>query len=338
MPVVVQPGGNMFVPQPDPGAVDQQPAAGQLGAIMPGAAQSPMQPAQSPEEHAQNKAGWLDWLRNPSTSAFLMQFGASMLQPNVRGFGAQLGQSVGEAGQAVARVSEQQRAQMEAESKAATERAQAGYYEAETKAQPSLAEARLTRAQAAETAAAAREQAAQSAGWYRQQIELAVQSGDYARAQLLQAQADALRVKTTDPGRAMYEKEHEAWVAGGELGPEPKPTDPAYQFGTTAAPGTATPATPATTKPTAPPPMPSTSPEFMQHVWTMSQSEIEQTTRTYAAMGGQYWKTWQDVLDRLHAMQKGASPTSASGPPPPVVTQQPTVTPGPLSTLRRPGQ
>lgn len=234
MPIPVG-NGNMFLPTPDPG--DQQPAQGDLGRIMPGSTASPMQPPQSPEEHAQNKQGWLDWFKDPSTSAFLMQFGASMMQPNVRGFGAQLGQSLGEAGAAVGREREMEMKQAEQEATAQETQARAGYYEAETKAAPTLAEAKTTMAQAAQTKAEAVQALAEGKtqnllqlNYVEQQLKAAQAGQDLARTQELQAQADQLKLHIKFPTLTMFEKEHDSWVASGGLGPEPDPSKPPYNL------------------------------------------------------------------------------------------------------------
>lgn len=138
---------NMFQPT---GGEDDMPQQGPavMSNLMTGPGQQTMQPPQTPEEHAQAKQGWLDWFKNPSTSAFLMQFGASMLQPNVRGFGAQLGQSIGEGGAAVQRMQEQEQKQQETEAQSEELAGRGQYYKAVGEAQPLEAKARLQEAQA----------------------------------------------------------------------------------------------------------------------------------------------------------------------------------------------
>lgn len=224
------PFNNFFQPTPDAGAQPQSQTLAMAQMMDPTG--KAMQPDQTPEEHAQAKQGWLDWFKNPSTSAFLMQFGASMMQPNVRGFGAQLGQSLGEAGAAAGREREMEQQQAKQEADAAEAQARAGYYQAETKAAPTLAEAKTTLAQAAQTKAEAAQALAEGKtqnllqlNYVEQQLKAAQAGTDLARTQELQAQADQLRLHIKYPGLSNYEKAIESWYGSGQLGDRPKPED-----------------------------------------------------------------------------------------------------------------
>lgn len=72
----------------------------------PGAAQAPVDP-----QRQARRDSWSSYFQRPEIRAALLQFGVGMLQPRGVGqtFAGQVGQSIGDAGQAAARVGEQQR-------------------------------------------------------------------------------------------------------------------------------------------------------------------------------------------------------------------------------------
>ena len=285
--------GNFF--QPTGGEDDMpQPGASTMSNLMTGTGQQTMQPPATPEEHANLKQGWMDWFHNPATASFLMQFGASMMQPHMGGLLGSIGQSVGEGGEAVGRQAAMGLEAQKQASEAELQHAQAGYY----KDRLSFQQEKLDQTS----------QFLSEKTWLMSQGLSERDATDRALTQLREAQAELAGTKTKEgemaskyPGWSMWQKEHAAWASGGYLlgQPEPKPENfgmPANVLsGDTAAPATA----PATTKLDVPP----NTAASLAKLRALKPDQLDRLDAQYKAQGPDSYAAWQTL--RKAAAQSG---------------------------------
>src|SRR5215472_8895578 len=90
-------GSYPFEPDDQPDPARGAPLGQQIAGQQPGTGTAP-----SPEEHAANKQGWLDYFANPAVATGLLQFSANILQPRFHQSElGMIGQSLGAAGAAM---------------------------------------------------------------------------------------------------------------------------------------------------------------------------------------------------------------------------------------------
>jgi len=335
------PGASPFDPADGPPDPARGQPVGQLMTGSPGA----MQPPATPEEHAANKAGWMQLFSDPRVTAALGQFTANILQPRYhQSVAGMIGGAFGAAGEAAGRVTSQQQEATKQAADVEEAKARTSVFKTEADIAPQKLQLQIDKLQSMTDIQNARLE-------NQRMLDQAIAERDQAQIQTLSAQSAAIDARAAALDLSGARAAYDAWtkaILPGQPPPDPMPfgltpekarklgLDPSkmgYSASELAPPSGAAPGAVAPTGPLPTIDQIESNPSIFANK-TPDQIAAARTAMEPKGVSDTALQAWRirfdNAVKRAHELQ--GTPSGK----PPIVPQAATA-PSPLSSFRRPG-